>query len=54
MLSYCWGERNEATGTFETQELVLRVFRELVRRRFAVWVDVMGGVVGNINRSMAR
>ena len=34
--------------------MVLRVYKELVRRRIPVWMDVMGGMLANINAAMSE
>ena len=36
MMSYCWGELDEETKTWDMQEMVLRVYKELIRRRIRV------------------
>jgi hypothetical protein len=54
MLSYCWCEHDEETDTFETQELMLRVYKELVARRIPVWMDVMGGMFSNVTAAMGE
>lgn len=43
MLSYEWG----------TQQLVKEVFDELKQLKLNVWMDIEGGVTGDINRDMA-
>jgi GTPase SAR1 family protein len=44
MLSYAW----------VTQVLVLRLYKELVRRNIPVWMDIMGGMKANVNDSMSE
>jgi len=43
MLSYQW----------DSQDLVKRVYQSLIQRGLPVWMDVEGGISGNINDSMA-
>lgn len=44
MISYQW----------DIQPLVQRVYEELILRTVKIWMDMQGGMVGNINDAMAR
>ena len=49
LLSYPWeGEANS-----KPQSHAMRVYMALVQRRVPVWMDVMGGVSGDLNLAMA-
>jgi hypothetical protein len=54
MLSYCWGAYDAATDTYETQDMVVRIYKELVRRGIPVWMDIMGGMRANVNEAMGE
>ena len=47
MLSYAWGK------TLKTQQLVIRVRDDLTARGINVWMDISGGMQGDIFASMA-
>ena len=36
------------------QEMVVRVYKELVRRCIPVWMDIMGGMIANTNAAMSE
>jgi hypothetical protein len=55
MLSYCWGQRNSRTGQYLMQQQVIKVFRRLVHTHgLPVWLDVFGGMQGDVYESMAK
>jgi GTPase SAR1 family protein len=50
MLSYPWAEDEEGRSH---QAHAMRVYMALVQRRVPVWMDVMGGMSGDVNVAMA-
>ena len=49
LLSYPW----EGEADSEPQSHAMRVYMALVQRRVPVWMDIMGGVSGDLNLAMA-
>ena len=55
MLSYCWGIRDSETGQYDMQQCVIKVFKRLVGvHGLPCWLDVFGGMGGDVYESMAR
>jgi hypothetical protein len=55
MLSYCWGERDKKTGQYDMQQIVIKVFRRLVKEHgLPVWLDIFGSMGGDVYESMSR
>ena len=49
LLSYPW----EGEADSKPQSHAMRVYMALVQRRLPVWMDIMGGVSGDLNLAMA-
>jgi GTPase SAR1 family protein len=55
MLSYCWGKRDKKTGQYDMQQIVIKVFRRLVKEHgLPVWLDIFGGMGSDVYESMGR